>query len=158
MNFLISCRRALSPVSGRPLSSLPKPSHPPPNRYRKLTIATAKMTDKTFTLNNGVSIPAVGLGTPPLHPSPTTTHRAHNLNPQGHGNPRRARSSRPSRTPSAPATASSTAPTATATRTRSARASRRRWRRATSSARTCSSCPRCGRRTTRASRRGWTRA
>lgn len=65
MNFLISCRRALSPVSGRPLSSLPKPSHPPPNRYRKLTIATAKMADKTFTLNNGVSIPAVGLGTPP---------------------------------------------------------------------------------------------
>lgn len=70
MDFLISCRRALSPVSGRPLSSLPKPSHPPPNRYRKLTIATANMTDKTFTLNNGVSIPAVGLGTPPLPPSP----------------------------------------------------------------------------------------
>lgn len=76
MNFLISCRRALSSVPGRPLSSLPKPSHSSTNRYPKLktakfTAATAKMTDKTYTLNNGVSIPALGLGKPP---SPSHRH------------------------------------------------------------------------------------
>lgn len=76
MNFLISCRRALSSVPGRPLSSLPKPVHSSTNRYPKLstakfTAATAKMTDKTYTLNNGVSIPTLGLGNAPLPPLPS---------------------------------------------------------------------------------------
>lgn len=73
MNFLISCRRVLSSVSGRPLSSLPKPVPPSTNRYPRLNTApfatiAAKMADKTYTLNNGLSIPTLGFGTPPHSP------------------------------------------------------------------------------------------
>jgi hypothetical protein len=74
MNPLTSCRRCLWSVSSHPLSSLPKPMHSSPNRYpkpktAKFTTAAAKMADKTYTLNNGVSIPALGLGnTPPISP------------------------------------------------------------------------------------------
>lgn len=71
MNSLISCRRVLSSVSGRPLSSLPTPVHSSTNRYPSLITAqfatiTAKMADKTYPLNNGLSIPTLGFGTPPL--------------------------------------------------------------------------------------------